>query len=168
MSFIAGLLEDRRLDFRVANMPHADKFQLHIYAALAEQEREFISIRTKAGLAAAKARGVKLGGPCAGTRRENAAAKAAATARSETLRPLLEALQSQGASLRVIGKALHRAGIATANGEPLSPTQVKRHLQRLGITAGAPTDQLLRTAGTLRGPMKNPHGCSAVFDSRPA
>ena len=133
VSFIAGLLEDKRLNFRVANMPHADKFQLHIYGALAEQEREFISARTRAGLAAAKARGVKLGGPSAGTIRENAAAKAAATTRSETLRPLLVALQAQGASLRAVGQALHRAGIATANGEPLSPTQVKRHLQRLGL-----------------------------------
>jgi len=43
-------------------MPHADNFQLHIYAALAEKERKFISIRTKADLAAATAKGVKLGG----------------------------------------------------------------------------------------------------------
>jgi DNA invertase Pin-like site-specific DNA recombinase len=47
VSFIAGLLEDRRLNFRVANMPNADKFQLHIYAALAEQEREFISMQLR-------------------------------------------------------------------------------------------------------------------------
>ena len=39
---------------------HADKFALHIYAALAEQERDFISLRTKAALKKAKARGVKL------------------------------------------------------------------------------------------------------------
>ena len=45
------------LSFRVASMPYADKFQLHIYAALAEQEREFISVRTKAALREAKAAG---------------------------------------------------------------------------------------------------------------
>src|SRR5205823_5306411 len=62
VSFIAKLLEDKRARFRVASMPHADAFQLHIYAALAEQEREFISRRTIAALGAAKARGTKLGG----------------------------------------------------------------------------------------------------------
>ena len=49
--FIATLMDDPKLDLRVASMPYADKFQLHIYAALAEQEREFISRRTKAALA---------------------------------------------------------------------------------------------------------------------
>lgn len=50
VAFIATLLEDRKLNFRVASMPYADKFQLHIYAALAEQERDFISKRTSAAL----------------------------------------------------------------------------------------------------------------------
>ena len=63
VSFIASLLDDRKVQLRVAAMPQADKFQLHIYAALAEQEREFISIRTKAALKEAKARGVKLNYP---------------------------------------------------------------------------------------------------------
>ena len=53
VSFIATLMEDKKVKFRVASMPHADPFQLHIYAALAEQEREFISKRTKAALQAA-------------------------------------------------------------------------------------------------------------------
>ena len=50
-----------RVKVRVACMPFAENFQLHLYAALAEQEREFISQRTKAALQAAQARGVKLG-----------------------------------------------------------------------------------------------------------
>ena len=48
VAFIATLMEDKQLEFTVATMPSADKFQLHIYAALAQQEREFISTRTKA------------------------------------------------------------------------------------------------------------------------
>lgn len=136
VSFIAGLLEDRRLNFRVANMPHADKFQLHIYAALAEQEREFISARTRAGLAAARSRGVQLGGIRPNTIRENARAKAAAVTRSEALRPILAAMHSQGASLRAMAQALAAAGTTTAAGEPLSPSQIKRHLGRLGLLAG--------------------------------
>lgn len=133
VSFIAGLLEDRRLSFRVACMPSADKFQLHIYAALAEQEREFISARTKAGLASAKARGVQLGGIRPGTIRANDASKAAAADRSQSLRPILAAMRSQGESLRAMAEALHRAGTSTAAGNPLSPAQVKRHLQRLAL-----------------------------------
>ena len=62
MSFIANLMEDKRLKFRVATIPEADEFQLHIYAALAQQERKFISERTKATLQQAKAREIKLGG----------------------------------------------------------------------------------------------------------
>ena len=62
MTFIVNLMEDKKLKFRVATMPKADEFQLHIYAALAQQERKFISEQTKAALQQAKARGIKLGG----------------------------------------------------------------------------------------------------------
>lgn len=48
--------------FKVASLPQADNFQLHLYSALAEQERTMIRQRVKAGLAAAKAKGVRLGG----------------------------------------------------------------------------------------------------------
>jgi DNA invertase Pin-like site-specific DNA recombinase len=43
-------------------MPSANAFMINVYAAVAQEERRMISDRTKAGLAAAKARGVKLGG----------------------------------------------------------------------------------------------------------
>jgi DNA invertase Pin-like site-specific DNA recombinase len=59
VSTIALMME--QVVIRVASMPFADNFQLHIYAALAEQEREFISKRTKDALAAAKRKGVLLG-----------------------------------------------------------------------------------------------------------
>ena len=48
VSHLSALMEERGLDFKVAQMPHADRFQLHIYAALAEQERQFISQRRSA------------------------------------------------------------------------------------------------------------------------
>lgn len=88
---------------------------------------------TRVGLAAAKARGVKLGGNRPGTLRENARAKAAAADRSEALRPILSAMQAQGASLRAMAQALAAAGTTTAAGQPLSPTQVRRHLERLQL-----------------------------------
>ena len=58
--FIAGLI--KRATIRVAAMPTANNFQLHIYAALAEQERNLISLRTKSALAMSKERGVRVGG----------------------------------------------------------------------------------------------------------
>lgn len=61
--FISGLMEER-VTFLVAELgPRVPSFLLHVYAAFAEEERRMISERTKAALAAAKARGVKLGNP---------------------------------------------------------------------------------------------------------
>src|SRR5215470_13793081 len=77
---IAGLMN--RVDFGCADMPDADRFQLHVYAALAEQERKAIGQRTRAALAAAKRRGVKLGNP--GNTAE--AARAAAAERQAAAR----------------------------------------------------------------------------------
>ena len=56
VSFTASLMEDKSLSFKVAQMPFADNFQLHIYAALASQEADFISSRTKASLKSWKER----------------------------------------------------------------------------------------------------------------
>ena len=54
---------ERKVDFVACDMPSANAFMINVYAAVAQEERRMISDRTKAGLAAAKARGVKLGGP---------------------------------------------------------------------------------------------------------
>jgi DNA invertase Pin-like site-specific DNA recombinase len=133
VSFIAGLLDDQRLLFRVACMPTADKFQLHIYAALAEQEREFISARTKAGLAAAKARGVVLGGIRPNTITTNEAAKAKADSDAEQLRGVIAPMVASGMTLRAVAEALAKAGRTSRNGTPLHPTQVARIIERLGL-----------------------------------
>ena len=60
VAFIANLLESG-VKFTAVDMPNADRFMLHVYAAMAEEEARRISERTKSALAAAKARGVKLG-----------------------------------------------------------------------------------------------------------
>ncbi|WP_369426603.1 recombinase family protein [Glacieibacterium megasporae] len=62
MAFIANLM-DARVDFIACDNPHATRLTFHILAAVAEHEREMISARTKAALAIARARGVRLGNP---------------------------------------------------------------------------------------------------------
>lgn len=131
VSAIATLMEDKRVKFRVAQMPYADNFQLHIYAALAEQEREFISARTKAALAEAKARGTQLGGLRDKTMRRNAAIQANATVRAEKVAGIVTPLREAGKPLREIAEHLNRAGVATARGGNWQASQVKRVLERL-------------------------------------
>ena len=131
VSFIATLMDDPKLDLRVASMPYADKFQLHIYAALAEQEREFISRRTKAALAEAKARGRKLGGLRDATMKRNAAVQANAKHRAERVQGIVWPLRDAGRSLREIAEELNRAGVETARGGRWQASQVKRVLERL-------------------------------------
>ena len=138
VSFIATLMEDKRVSFRVAAMPRADKFQLHIYAALAEQEREFISLRTKAALAAwkvkaeAEGKGKKLGGLRDKTGKRNDALKAGADARAQKVAATVKPLRDAGKTLREIAGALNASGVATPRGGNWSAAQVMRTLERLG------------------------------------
>lgn len=132
VSFIAALMDDPKVRLRVASMPHADKFQLHIYAALAEQEREFISARTKAALGQAKARGVKLGGLRDATAARNVAVQEQARANADRVAAIVQPLRAQGASLRAIAGALNGSRVPAARGGAWSATQVQRVLERLG------------------------------------
>jgi DNA invertase Pin-like site-specific DNA recombinase len=124
-------MDDPKVKLRVAAMPYADKFQLHIYAALAEQEREFISARTKAALAEAKAKGKKLGGLRPKTEARNKAIQANAKARADKVSGVIKPLRAQGASLREIAEALNTSGVPTARGGKWQASQVKRVLERL-------------------------------------
>ncbi len=135
VSVVAALMENKRVTFRAAQMPNADNFQLHIYAALAEQEREFISARTKAALAAAKARGTKLGGLRDKTMKRNEVVKANAAARAEKVAGLIVPLREAGKPLRQIAEHLNNAGVATARGGQWQASQVKRVLDRLASSA---------------------------------
>ncbi len=131
VSFISNLIDDPKLALRVASMPYADKFQLHIYAALAEQEREFISQRTKAALRQAKERGQKLGGLRDKTMKRNIVIQEQAQKRASNLESIVVPLRDRGDSLRDIAAALNKAGIKTARGAEWQAPQVKRVLDRL-------------------------------------
>ena len=127
VSFIASMMDDKALNLTVASMPNADKFQLHIYAALAEQERDFISQRTKAALKEAKAKGVKLGGLRDKTMKRNKVLKEQAKARAMKLEGIVLPMKERGDSLRQIAVALTEAGITTSRGAPQwQAVQVKR------------------------------------------
>ena len=131
VSFTASLMEDRDLDLKVAQMPYADKFQLHIYAALAEQERDFCSRRTKAALAAAKERGTKLGAP---KQHLDILAKARtdkALREARQVSGIIVPLRKQGASLRSICEVLNASGMKTSRGTAFHPSLVSRMLMTL-------------------------------------
>ncbi|MCO5157570.1 MAG: recombinase family protein [Aquamicrobium sp.] len=130
VAFIAALMDDKRLSLRVAQMPYADKFQLHIYAALAEQERTFISERTRAALRAAKERGVKLGGARDKTMARNAALKAKADADAQRVMKVIAPLRGAGQSVNSIADTLNDMSVATARGGRWTAKQVSRVLQR--------------------------------------
>ena len=139
VAFLATLLEDKRIALRVASMPAADKFQLHIYAALAEQERDFISKRTKAALAEARARGTKLGGLRPGTATRNASVAAQADARARRIAQIATPMREGGSTLQAIGDALTTAEIETPRGGAWSPAAVRNALVRIeSLQASAP------------------------------
>ena len=131
VSFIAGLIEDKKLEFKVACMPFADEFQLHIYAALAQQERKFISLRTKQALSEAKARGKKLGGLRDKTGKRNIALKRQAFERAKELYGVIKPMRQQGATLQAIADQINQLGYQTARGGKFTATQVKRTLDRV-------------------------------------
>ena len=78
VALISGLMESG-VEFVAADMPEANRFMLHIMAAVAEHEREMTSQRTRAALAAAKARGTRLGNPRPDMAKARAARSEAAT-----------------------------------------------------------------------------------------
>lgn len=125
--FISGLMETG-VDFAIADMPNADRFQLHLFAALAEKEAEIISQRTKAALAAAKARGTKLGRNGKVLALKN---KADAMDRLNPLRPKLDALKAQGLTMREMIVALNDQDIASPAGGRWHLTNLHRALKRL-------------------------------------
>jgi DNA invertase Pin-like site-specific DNA recombinase len=126
VAFISGLMA-QRVPFVVAELgPDVDPFVLHLYAALAEKERALISQRTKAGLAAAKARGTVLGNADLA-----AANKAAAADRAEALRAVF--VETAGMSLRAVADVLNSRALATPTGKPWSAMAVSRVRARLKV-----------------------------------
>lgn len=137
--FLLGL-EKAGVDFIAADMPAANRLTVGIMAMVADEERRMISARTKAALAAAKKRGVKLGGFREGaklTRKVRLAGNAAvaqrARERAADLAPVLAELRAAGiTSFSAMARELTARGIPTAKGgNSWQAAQVERVLRRL-------------------------------------
>jgi DNA invertase Pin-like site-specific DNA recombinase len=142
VAFLSALM-DSKVPFVACDNPHANRLTLHILAAVAEAEALAISQRTKAALAAYKARGGKLGAElpqCRNLTEEArvkgahraglAVAKAAAEAYGD-LAPILAELRGKGLSLQAIADELNKQGHTTRRGRHWNPVQVARVLERL-------------------------------------
>jgi DNA invertase Pin-like site-specific DNA recombinase len=137
-AFLLGL-RDSGIDFVAADMPNANRLTVGIMAMVAEDEAQRISERTKAALAAAKKRGVVLGGdrgnvPSAKVRaKAHKALRERSASRAADLAPVIAELRAAGArSLWAIAAGLNERGVPTSRGEGVwQSEQVARVLSRL-------------------------------------
>lgn len=134
--FLLGLKE-AGIDILCVDMPSANALTIGIMAMVAQEEARLISARTKAALAAAKQRGVKLGSPRAITTSTQKAGRiVSAEVRRQRwlrwvadIRPTVELTMSECGSLRQTAVLLTNQGIPARRGGAWSPTQVKRVLE---------------------------------------
>jgi DNA invertase Pin-like site-specific DNA recombinase len=134
VAFISALM-DSGAEFVCCDNPHANRLMLHMLAAFAEHEREQISQRTKAALAAAKARGVKLGNPRAQDALEIARAVHVARRPAPEVLNIMRSLEGQGMSYRAIARELNRLNIKTGRGSQWYDVTVKAALAVPGSKA---------------------------------
>jgi DNA invertase Pin-like site-specific DNA recombinase len=132
--FISGLMA-HRVPFVVAELgPDVDPFVLHLYAALAEKERALIAGRTKSALAAAKAKGVRLGNPRLGEARGRAVAalQTEADRAAGNVVPIIAEIRKSGSTtLRAIAEALNARGVPTPRGGRWHAMSVRNALARI-------------------------------------
>jgi DNA invertase Pin-like site-specific DNA recombinase len=124
-AFINNLLE-AGVDFIAADQPHATPLTIRILAAVAQEEREQISKRTKAALAVTKQRGVKLGGVQPSLRKR-------IDAFDQSIHKDIQSIMQSGiASATGIAKQLNERGVRTSKGGQWQAVQVQRIMKRVG------------------------------------
>jgi len=130
VEFVARLLKDKKVRLRVANLPNANNFQIHLFAAIGEQEREFISMRTKAALREWKIRNPhrSLGNPKLSELNKHQ--KGQRKEFDSRVSPLIHTLKTEGMSFRRIAATLNKMGEKTPKGYDYHPQQVKRIFDR--------------------------------------
>lgn len=134
VAFISALMESG-VEFSAVDFPQANRLTVHVLAAVAEHEATMISERTRAALAAAKARGTKLGGlrwQVGTVARQGAVAssmvrRARAAERRADLLPVIRSIRESGAvTLRQVAAALNRQGVPAMRGGLWTAGQVRR------------------------------------------
>jgi DNA invertase Pin-like site-specific DNA recombinase len=134
--FVSGLMESG-VEFVACDLPDANRLTIHIMAAMAEHEARLISERTKAALAARRARGLPIGNVAnlvahgaVGRERSGAIMRAEAREATRDMALWFAELRRYGSSYRVIAKRANEAGRLTREGRAWEGTQVRRVLMR--------------------------------------
>jgi DNA invertase Pin-like site-specific DNA recombinase len=131
VAFVSMLMESK-VEFICADMPSATPLTIHIMAAMAEHEAKMISARTKAGLAAAKSRGVKLGTSMDMDKviKGHKAMTDIANRNAARVRATIDGLVAAGLSLRKIAAQLNDMGVATPRKSVWTAQAVKNAIAR--------------------------------------
>lgn len=129
--FLSGLMESG-VKFIAVDMPDVNRLTVHVLAAVAEHEREMISTRTRDALAAAKARGVKLGrAGCGNLLKINHRRHAYAEAHAIRLQAILQGMRSKGLAQRAMVVELNALGLKAPRGGAWHLATLQRVLARL-------------------------------------
>ena len=133
VEFIARLVKDKSIQLRIANLPNADNFQIHLFASLASAEREFISLRTKAALRVWKEKNPtkKLGNPNIASINKNRKYKARKFA--DGLINVVRPLRDRGMTYQQIANTLNDMKITTPKGCKFYPSQVKNVIGQIRV-----------------------------------
>ena len=140
VAFVSALME-AKVSFVAVDLPTANNFTVHIFSAAAEHEAKAISDRTKAALAASKARGRKLGGlreggfgqpeqRLVGQQRSIQTRQAKALSFAADVSPFVTEMRQAGMSLRTIAADLNAKQIPTARGKAWTAMAVQRIIKQ--------------------------------------
>jgi DNA invertase Pin-like site-specific DNA recombinase len=134
--FLLGL-EKKGIEFVAADMPFANRLTVGIMALVAEEEAKAVSARTKAALAARRARGLPLGnqgslviGSAATAAKATKAASEKAAEKAKFALPMVTRLRFEGYSLQAIARTLNEEGLASSRGGVWTATSVRNLLTR--------------------------------------